>query len=123
MPGDDAFSDASKRNAKRDSLFLLADIRKEGGARLGKARVRNLSESGLMADFETGLADGDRLVVDLRGIGEVSGTVTWVLGGRIGMAFDVQIEPQNARKPLQASSDSMPSYLRPIVAPKTSFRP
>ena len=107
---------APRRRAQRDSLFLLTALAEENGRARGKARVRNLSETGLMADCEGGFSDGDRLVVDLRGIGPVPGTVTWVRGDRIGMTFDRRIDPQAARRPVQgsASTDSMPAYLRPL---------
>jgi hypothetical protein len=115
---DENGSDASKRGAKRDSLFLLAELRREEGTPLGKARIRNLSETGLMADCEYGLADGDRLVIILRGIGEVAGRVTWVLGQRIGMEFDVRIDPRDARKPVGKGESGLPSYLREVTRPR-----
>lgn len=107
---------ASRRAAKRDSLFLLTTVSDESGQSLGKARVRNLSETGLMADCEANFQDGDRLVVHLRGVGEVSGQVTWVRGDYIGMAFDRRIDPQAARKPVTTSTsgDVLPGYLRPV---------
>jgi hypothetical protein len=105
---------ASKRNAKRDSLFLLTTIASESGQPLGKARVRNLSETGLMADCDKSFRDGDRLVVHLRGIGEVAGHVTWVRAGRIGMTFDRTIDPQAARKPVGGTGEGLPSYLRQL---------
>ena len=103
--------------AKRDSFFLSAHFCREAGESLGVARVRNLSETGLMAQCEVPLADGDRLVVDLRGIGPVAGWVTWVRGDRIGMAFDQKIEPQRARKSHESDGTAdLPMYLRPIKA-------
>jgi len=106
---------ASKRGAKRDSLFLLTTISDEAGQPLGKARVRNLSETGLMADCDASFRDGDRLVVQLRGIGEVAGRVSWVRGDRIGVAFDDRIEPQAARKPVSGNGNgTMPTYLRQL---------
>ena len=111
---DDSSDGASRRCAKRDSLFLLTTVSDEAGHPLGKARVRNLSETGLMADCEASFRDGDRLVVLLRGVGEVSGQVSWVRGDRIGMAFDQRIDPQAARKPVTASGDMLPAYLRPL---------
>jgi hypothetical protein len=112
---DDAADGASKRRSKRDSLFLLTTISDESGRPLGKARVRNLSETGLMADCETSFTDGDRLVVHLRGIGDVSGQVSWVRGDRIGMAFDHRIEPQAARKPVTTNgTEQVPLYLRQL---------
>jgi len=105
----------SKRAAPRDSLFLLATLADESGKPHGKARVRNLSETGLMADCEGLFADGDRLVVDLRGIGEVACRVSWVRGDRIGLAFDKRIDPQAARKPVQTGqTDKLPAYLRQL---------
>ena len=106
---------ASKRSAKRDSLFLLTALADEAGQPLGKARVRNLSETGLMADCEASFRDGDRIVVHLRGIGDVKGQVSWVRGDRIGMAFDERIDPQAARKPVSGNAgEGVPHYLRPL---------
>lgn len=106
---------ASKRVAKRDSLFLLTTLSDETGSPLGKARVRNLSESGLMADCETSFRDGDRVVVHLRGIGDVAGHISWVRGDRIGLAFDARIDPQAARKPVaNGPGESLPLYLRQL---------
>ncbi len=105
----------SKRVAKRDSLFLLTTFSDEAGSPLGKVRVRNLSESGLMADCEASFRDGDRVVVHLRGIGDVAGHVSWVRGGRIGLSFDARIDPQAARKPVvNGQSESLPLYLRQL---------
>ncbi len=89
----------TKARAKRDSLFLLAEVIRETGEAVGNARIRNLSATGLMADCETQLLNGDRLVFDLRGIGPVPGSVRWVSIMRIGVGFDREIDPQAARKP------------------------
>jgi len=114
--GPDGPGHASKRASPRDSLFLMTTLADDAGRPLGKARVRNLSETGLMADCEAHFRDGDRLVVDLRGIGPVPGCVTWVRGDHIGMAFDHRIDPQAARRPVQASASesALPAYLRPV---------
>ena len=122
MADDPDQAGARKRAAKRDSLFLLADIRRESGEALGRARIRNLSETGLMADCERVLGDDDRLVVDLRGIGEVAGRVAWVRGDRIGMVFDQHIVPQDARRPVGKGQDATPAYLRPLAAPQVFRR-
>lgn len=109
--------DASKRTAKRDSLFLLTTLSTESGETRGRARVRNLSETGLMADCDADFSSGERLVVHLRGIGEVSGAIAWVRGDRIGLAFDKQIDPLAARKPVKAAgagTNAMSVHRRPI---------
>ncbi|HZV56559.1 MAG TPA: PilZ domain-containing protein [Sphingobium sp.] len=103
----------SQERAKRDSLFLLAEVIRETGEAMGKARVRNLSATGLMADGDFVFLVGDRLVFDLRGVGAVGGRVVWVEGKRLGFAFDRAIDPQAARKPVTAApADNIPLYLR-----------
>lgn len=103
------------RSSPRDSLFLLAGLTTPDGADLGKARIRNLSATGLMADCEHPLPRGARVELDLRGVGRVSGTVAWSRGDKIGLSFDKPIDPQLARKPVSSgSSQSLPDYLRTL---------
>jgi hypothetical protein len=54
------------------------------------------------------------VVLELRGIGPVRGTVAWAREDKIGLAFDEQIDPQLARKPVAAgaSRQQVPDYLR-----------
>lgn len=102
------------RSAPRDSLFLLASLTTPEGLGLGKARIRNLSATGLMADCEQAVPTGQRLCFDLRGVGLVQGTVAWSRDDKIGVAFDVPIDPQLARKPVKVgeSRQALPDYLR-----------
>jgi hypothetical protein len=66
-----------------------------------------------MADCEAVPVEGDRLVFDLRHIGPVSGSVTWAKDGRIGFAFDREIDPQRVRKPVgQDPGKGIPFYVR-----------
>ena len=106
----------SRRRAPRDSLLLLTVVTDETGEALGKARVRNLSALDMMADCDILLQKGNRLVVELRGIGEVPGEVAWVRAGRVGMAFDREVDPRLARRPMgKSNGDPMPMYLRPLL--------
>jgi hypothetical protein len=99
--------------AKRDSLFLLAEVIRETGEPMGNAKIRNLSATGLMADCDFAFLPGDRLVVDLRGIGPVPGTVVWGGAMRMGFHFDRDVDPQRARKPVSSGEQSkVPLYLR-----------
>ncbi|HEX7875608.1 MAG TPA: PilZ domain-containing protein [Sphingobium sp.] len=91
---------STRRGATRHSFFLLANVIDEDGSVIGRLRVRNLSASGLMGDTELELEPQARLTVDLRGIGSVSGTIAWAREGKIGMAFDVPVNPQQALKPV-----------------------
>lgn len=93
-----------KRSAKRDSLFLLAELSALNGAPIAAIRVRNLSATGLMADCTAPLAANDRVTVALRGINPITATVTWVKGGRIGLEFETDIDPQAVRRPVGSSS-------------------
>ena len=92
-----------RRALSRDHLFLSASIRKEGDpdAISASVRVRNLSAVGLMADFTDVAAPGDAVIVTVRGIGSVAGMVSWVRRGRIGITFDVEVDPKMARKPVK----------------------
>ncbi|MCP1468745.1 hypothetical protein J3E64_000412 [Sphingobium sp. OAS761] len=102
------------RSAPRDSLFLLASLQAEDGASLGKARIRNLSATGLMADCERAIPAGTRVKLDLRGVGPISGMIAWSREDKIGLAFDEPIDPQLARKPVSSgvAKAQMPDYLR-----------
>ena len=104
------------RAAPRDSLFLLTSLSTPDGAQLGKARIRNLSATGLMADCERAVPAGIQVICDLRGVGKVTGTIAWSREDKIGLAFDTPIDPQLARKPVGGSAqqqNTMPDYLRP----------
>ena len=106
-------AEQNPERAKRDSLFLLAEVIRETGEPMGKAKIRNLSATGLMGDCDFAFLIDDRLVFDLRGIGPVGGRVAWSNGMRIGVAFDRAIDPQLARKPVHVgSADNLPLYLR-----------
>ncbi|ATP18817.1 MULTISPECIES: PilZ domain-containing protein [Sphingobium] len=102
------------RSAPRDSLFLLTSLSTIDGVDLGKARVRNLSATGLMADCERAIPAGTRLRLELRGVGLVEGSVAWSRDDKIGFAFDAPIDPQLARKPVAngVSRQALPDYLR-----------
>jgi hypothetical protein len=111
MAGDDEVQD---RLAARDSLFLMAELRV--GATLTTVRVRNLSAGGLMAEYQQGLEQGTEVECDLRGVGVVRGRVAWSAAGRIGIAFDRQIDPMLARKPV--GTGAKPRLVKPAYPPR-----
>ena len=106
----------ARRADARDSLFLSATIRRAGETAEGIApvRVRNLSSVGMMADHNGLCVPGEQVIVTLRGIGSVSGKVAWVRTGRIGVAFDSQIDPKRARKPIKVAPKPVPRPIRPL---------
>jgi len=109
--GDDG---AHNRNEARDSLFLMADMRVPNSTDVIQVRVRNLSAGGLMAEFPSGLDQGTEVEFDVRGIGCVPGRVAWSAAGRIGVAFDRQIDPMMARKPV-GTGGKTPVFVKPIL--------
>jgi hypothetical protein len=108
-------SGVETRHISRDSLFLLAEIRREGADSARRVRVRNLSASGMMAEGDLSVVRGARLQVELRNVGTVSGTVAWVQDNRFGIAFSEDIDPKRARAPVadeQRRDHVTPPYLR-----------
>jgi hypothetical protein len=103
---------AAQRTGARDSLLLTAQIRVPGASTATQVRVRNLSPGGLMAEYSGAICGGSPIEVDVRGVGWVPGQVAWVTDGRIGIAFDREIDPLAARKPIGAK----PLALKPPIS-------
>lgn len=101
-----------KRELDRDSMFLKAILRFVDGEDCGEVRIRNLSAGGLMAEAPVITKRGDRVELELRNIGRVTGYVAWVAQGRLGIAFDHPIDPKLARKPVGQSKIELPHYLK-----------
>jgi hypothetical protein len=101
------------RQANRDSLFLLARIRVDGQELSHRAKVRNLSAGGMMAECNASVARGTPVSVELRNIGWVEGSVAWTQGNRFGIAFVDAIDPAVVRDngpALPARSDELRHY-------------
>lgn len=107
----------SMRSAPRDSMFLMAAVRRPGGADV-QVKVRNLSSGGMMAESPVNFSRGDAIEADLRGIGLVTGKIAWTAGGRIGVQFDAPVDPRLARKPV--SGNPQPQLVKPS---RTMWRP
>lgn len=104
--------DHAKRQLDRDSLFLKAELRFIDGDDCGEVRIRNLSAGGLMAEAPVLAKRGDKVQIELRNIGRITGYVAWVAQGRFGVAFDHPIDPKLARKPVGQTKSELPRYLR-----------
>lgn len=103
--GKRVFSDATPLTEAprgRDSLFLAARLRVEGSSQSIDVRVRNLSSGGLMAELPQPLLPDQAVEVEVRGLGWVRGRIAWQTEGRAGIAFDQEVDPQRARKPVAA---------------------
>ena len=100
----------NRRQRERDSLLLVAQVRIGNEATAREARVRNLSETGLMAELAKVVDVGTPVTVTLRGIGEVAGTVAWCTEGRMGISLDSPIDPLLVRKSPGGAKPLSPSY-------------
>ena len=63
-----------------------------------EVRIRNLSDRGLMAEPGYPVMAGTRATLTLPGIGEVTGRVAWYAEGRIGVALDDTIDPEQVQR-------------------------
>jgi hypothetical protein len=97
------------RNAGRSSIFLGAQLVFPHSTQPASVRVRNISPGGMMVDFAVNVPIGEKVVADIKGVGPVYGKVVWVANGRIGIAFDREIDPQQTRvKPVEGAP--VPNY-------------
>lgn len=85
------------REANRRSMFLSATVAFGDKVQPVAVRVRNLSAGGIMIESAQVLPEGHRVVCDVKGIGEIPGTVAWATGGRMGISFDNEVDPAAAR--------------------------
>jgi len=96
----------AQRQSPRDSLFLMAGFRLKDSDRVEQVRIRNLSAGGLMAEVEDDFDRDTAVEVDVRGIGWIPGRIAWQAMGRVGIAFDREIDPRKARKPVDGKDKS-----------------
>ncbi|AQR72785.1 PilZ domain-containing protein [Sphingomonas sp. LM7] len=103
-----------QRSGSRDSLMLTAQFRIAGDDKVVQARVRNLSSGGLMAEYASPVAAHTPVEIEVRGVGWVKGRIAWVTDGRVGVAFDIEIDPMLARKPVGKGAQN-PAYTKPSL--------
>jgi hypothetical protein len=83
-----------ERNYERLSIYLFVDcIFGDGSSE--RIRVRNISKSGLGGQIEgkSSPAEGQRVTLAFRELQPFEGTVAWVTGRNLGVAFDSPIDP------------------------------
>ena len=130
IPPQDAFdggeeAKASARAAQRDSLFLMGTMTLSGSDTAHQIRIRNLSSTGMMAEGKTLGHVGQEVVIEIKTLGRIGGTVAWITEGRMGIAFAHEIDPQVARQPVGKQVLDMPDFLRQQTArrPGLGFKP
>ncbi|MEN9717547.1 MAG: hypothetical protein RIQ99_425 [Pseudomonadota bacterium] len=82
------------RQIPRDSLFVMAELRIDGGGGDHRVRVRNLSPGGLMAEGNVKVLRGQVIWINLRNLGWTEGSVAWVQENRFGVAFRDEVDPR-----------------------------
>ena len=115
-------SSVDTRQVNRDSLFLLAQLRVDGQDAIYRVKVRNLSAGGIMAEGDARVMRGSLVMVELRNVGWVEGSVAWKQDNRFGIAFVNEIEPSVVRGigGPQAPDFDAPRYTRNHVAAPTT---
>ena len=101
---------AKKRRVSRDSLLLLTKVKVEAASEAVTVRVRNLSPYGMMIDRDEAFYEGASISAHLRKIGLVPGKIAWIIGKRVGVSFDKEIDSKEARFP----SPAKPPALSPL---------
>ncbi len=110
-------SNVETRQVDRDSLFLMAEIRVDGGDQSHRVKVRNLSAGGMMAEGDVRVSRGALVIVNLRNIGDVEGSVAWTQDNRFGIAFVEEIDPKLARAPIgTVAQPAAPRFVRTAVS-------
>ena len=102
-----------QRAGARDSLLLAAQFRIADKPET-QVRVRNLSSGGLMAEVAQPIPQGTPVEVEVRGVGWITGRIAWCTEGRVGVAFDREIDPMLARKPV-GQGPKTPSFVKPLL--------
>ena len=77
------------RSEPRQNVLHRTRISAAGGVR--PVTLVNISPRGLMARTGDTFAAGERVTVELPGLGSVGAEVRWALGGRIGCQLDQTI--------------------------------
>jgi hypothetical protein len=106
-------SGVDTRHINRDSLFLMAEVRVEGDSAGHRVKVRNLSAKGMMAEGEVSVTRGARVIVELRNLSAVEGSVAWVQDNRFGVAFAREIDSTAPRTAVGNGDLATPRYVRP----------
>ncbi len=99
-------------------MFLAANLVRAGGDAI-TLRVRNLSAGGLMGETAEVFEAGEAVEIELRGIGRIRGRIAWTAPQRIGIAFDLAIDPLLARRQV-GTKESNTGLLKPVSSQRRS---
>jgi hypothetical protein len=82
-------------NRKWERIYLSFETKLSTYSGLFVAvRVINFSDGGFLLACEERLKRGEPVIIELTGLGEVTGRIAWSFGGRAGGSFDDMIRAQ-----------------------------
>lgn len=83
---------SGRQQPRQRTLFVVGKLTR--GHREHVCRVRNISESGVGIEHDTGIAAGDGVTIELRGLTQARAVVRWVEGRMAGLEFVEQVQFQ-----------------------------
>jgi hypothetical protein len=120
---DAAGADAgSSRSQPRASLFLAGRISVNRTGQSQDIRIRNLSAIGMMAECALRVVEGEAVAIDFKTIGRVPGTIAWIRDGKLGIRFDYEIDPEEARTQTKSAPTLVPDYIKKLGKPISPLR-
>jgi hypothetical protein len=115
--GEDGESEKDRRADPRDMAVLrVAKLITERGEQL--CRIRNIAPGGVMVEVPGTFWAGEPAAIELKSGGKAAGRIAWVENGRIGIAFEEAIDPQDI---LAIDPDQPPRALRIAVSVEASL--
>lgn len=111
-----------RRQKNRISMMLMATVCFEGAGEGVKARILDLSGGGIRVATVCHLKRGHRLVVSLKGIGEVPGQIAWARGAELGVEFDREIDPAGVGRALTGMPITTHINFAKAPVPRPGFR-
>lgn len=91
----DTVNGMERRQAARENLTLIADMRVDGLDGDHTIKVRNLSASGMMGEGPIDMMRGAGVAVRFRYADWTHGSIVWVQSDRFGIAFRDEIDPED----------------------------
>ena len=101
-------SAAEQRTSPRDRILLLGKLRVAGEAEIYAVRIRDLSASGMRAQFSGRPLGHTKVAVEIRNLGWVEGHIAWQNADMIGVRFAEPIDPERARIAVTGAYQALP---------------
>lgn len=111
-----------RRQKNRISMMLMATVRYEGARDGVKARILDLSSGGIRVATICTLRRGHRLVVSLKGVGDVPGRIAWARGAELGVEFDHEVDPGGVVRALTGMPPASHINFAKAPVPRPGFR-